>query len=97
MREGGIKVCETRVQSTIPFTTHSFSIRTKKERCITSEGKETKEGNLINLLLGIMDLFKEAEMGIGLDGIVAIGDHGSKGIGDVAAVDDGDGFLHVPG
>lgn len=44
-----------------------------------------------------MDLFKETEMGIGLDGIVAIGDHGSKCIGDVAAVDDGDGLLHVPG
>lgn len=44
-----------------------------------------------------MNLFKETEVSIALDGIVAVGDHGCEGIGDVAAVDDRHGLLHVPG
>jgi hypothetical protein len=62
----------------------------------TSESEEAKEGHFIDLLFGVMNLLEETEMGITLDGVIAVGNHAGEGIGDIATLDNSRCLLHVP-
>lgn len=62
----------------------------------TSEGEEAKEGDFIDLLFRVMDLFEETEMGVTLDGVVTVGNHAGKRITNITTLDNGNGFLDVP-